>query len=104
MTAKALVTFTPEEALAMQRAASAVWDECAYDLLTAVAEERGKDVNAVTVPRSTAIEIALDAGRMEQRLRTSGAPDALMAKIQEADYKALIKAVRPAFSYARYGM
>lgn len=98
------VKFTPEEALTLQRAAYAVWDECAYDLLTAVAEERRKDVNAVTVPRSTAIEIALDAGRMEQRLATSGAPAELMEKIRAADYKTLIKTVRPAFSYARYGM
>lgn len=113
----ATVTFTDEEKKALQRAALAVWEECGYDVLQAVAEDQGKDINAVTVSRAEAIEIALDAGRPEDRLRASvGAARrakhdaeadllfALLEKMKTADYDTLIAAVKPAFPHARYGM
>ncbi len=61
--------FSNEEKEEIRKAASAVWDECAYDVLQAVAEEKNKHVDEVTIPRSHVVEIALDAGRAEERLR-----------------------------------
>lgn len=104
------VTFTKDEQALLGRFAYAVWEECGGDVLTAVAEEKGKDINAVTVSRAEVIEIALDAGRMEERLRAAkkrGDPkvtDDLLTRVAAADYDTLIKAVRPSFTYARYGM
>lgn len=94
----------------MQQHAHAVWDECAYDILQATAEEEGKDINSVMVSRDVAIEIALDAGRMEERMRsamrrsTSGVTQDLLDRIDKADYKTLIAVVKPAFAFSRYGM
>jgi hypothetical protein len=105
MTTPTTVQFTDDEKKAMQSAALAVWDECAYDILQATAEEEGKDINSVTVSRDAAIEIALDSGRMEDLLRRSPGviTEDLLKRIQAADYKTLIAAVRPAFGFGRYG-
>jgi hypothetical protein len=105
------VKFTADEKKLLGSLAYDVWNECAYDLLQAVAEEKGKDINSVLIPRSHVIEIALDAGRMEEKLERCihrgndpvATPD-LMERVKAADYKTLIAAVKPAFSYARYGM
>jgi hypothetical protein len=94
-------TFTPEEISTITGCALAVFNECAYDLLTAVAEEKGKSINAVTVSRAEAMEIALDAGRIEDRLKKY--PD-LLARWSTLDYEAAKKLVRPGFKHARYGM
>lgn len=115
------VKFTPDEAHELQSVVHAVWDECAYDVLTAIAEEKGKSVDAVTVSRAVVIEIGLDAGRAEERLRgrervarDRGKKDpnylveadmikSLLEKMGKADYKQLIRVVRPAFTFSRYG-
>lgn len=70
------VVFTEAEKQAMQGAAYAVWSECAYDVLQSEAEERHTSVERVTVSRSLAMEIALDAGRMEDHLRDQMRRDA----------------------------
>ena len=101
------VKFSDEEKELIRRAASAVWDECAYDVLQGVADEKGKNINAVTVSRAVAIEIALDAGRCEDRIRRSKNPLAtadLLTRMSQATYRQLIAIVRPSFPFARYGM
>jgi len=109
------IKFTTEETEAIRRAARAVWDEVGYDCLQAVADDKGKDINAVTVSRAVVIEIALDAGRAEEMLRSqqrrdekAGRPavitDDFFTRLQAATYKQLIALVRPAFTYTRYGM
>jgi hypothetical protein len=65
------IMFSETEKTAIQRALSAVWEECAYDCVQATAEENGKNINAVTIPQAEVIEIALDAGGAEQRLMQS---------------------------------
>lgn len=103
------VTFTKDEQKLLGWFAYAVWEECGADLLQAVAEEKGKDINAVTVSRAEVIEIALDAGRMEEKMRYAkrnghlAVTDDLLARVAAADYDTLIKAVRPSFHFARYG-
>lgn len=94
-------------------AAWAVWSDVAYDLLQAVAEEKGKDINAVTVPRSVVIEVVLDADRLRERLltrdrttRLSPAGQAMIDKQYEVgparDLLALL--MKETFTYRTYGM
>lgn len=110
MATKKAALFTAAEKDFLGGAAYGVWQECAYDLLQSVAEESGGRKS--TVSRAVAIEIALDADRMTSDLRRSlksgHNPDVLtadlIARVEAADYKTLIAAVRGAFTYARYGM
>ena len=100
--------FTDAEKKLIQSAALAVWDECAYDLLQLKAEETGKSINSVTVSRAEVMEIALDAGRCEDRLRRGNSVGVstheLLNKMESATYEDLIAVVRPVFTFARYGM
>lgn len=99
--------FSEDELMLVQQCAYRVWDECAYDLLMSVAEEKGKSINAVTIPRAQVIEIALDAGRCEERIKWSKSPvvtPEFLARWEAASYEEHIAAVRPAFSYSHYGM
>lgn len=111
------VTFTVEETKVLQDAASAVWDEVGADLLTSVAESNGQSVDEATVTREEVIEIALDAGRAEDKLRDwmrtasryGKREQALLIertleKMGMADYDTLIAAVTPRFKFASYGM
>ena len=99
--------FTEEEAQQIQRAASRVWDEVAYDCLQATAEEKGRNIDSITIPRSQVIEIALDAGRPEEQLRRMKLPE-LADKLRDCQqhgvtYRQLINVVKPAFPFTRYG-
>ncbi len=106
--------FTEDEIKVIQSATLRVWDEVAYDCLQATAEEKGKDINTITIPRSQVIEIALDAGRPEQIFRSQLGSTKLnnnptvtedfIKRYGETDYKELIKLVKPAFPYSRYGL
>lgn len=88
--------------------AKAVLDECAYDLLESIAEEKGKSVNDVFIKRDEAIEIALDAGRLEQRLRAAirrgQCAQDLLQRWQMLNYQQGIDLVKPAFPFSRYGL
>jgi hypothetical protein len=107
--------FTDEEIEIIHRAAAGVWQECGCDVLSAIAEEKGKSAESITVSRSLAMEIALDAGRTEEMIkrnlqwRNRSTPKFVLAddfwtRYESLDYKALIKLVKPAFPYTRYGM
>jgi hypothetical protein len=104
------VKFSAVEIEMLQFAARQVWEEIAYDCLVALAEEQGKHVDAVTMPRAHVIEVALDAGRVEDLLQRHmlrkwepSARKDFLARLEQAPYKQLIKLVTPAFSYSRYG-
>ena len=96
--------FTPEEIEKIQSAIYAVWDEVAYDCLQATAEEKGKDVEQVTVSRRDVVEISLDAGRPEQILKRDGASEDLLARWEALDYEGKKKVARAVFPYSRYGL
>ena len=107
--------FTTDETTAIQTAAYSVWNEVAYDLLTSVAEEKQKDINAVSIPRSHVLEIVLDADRTTEHLRRemlrakkagrlSVVTDDLIRRVQTADYGELIKMLKPVFQYQKYGL
>lgn len=108
-------TFTADERALLQATASSVWDEIAYDVLQATADEKGKSINVVTISRPVVIELALDAGRLDEKLdarrrrelargETSLVTDDLLARWSAADYKQKIATVKPAFAYTRYGL
>ena len=102
--------FNEDETKLIQNAVLRTWDEIGYDLLQAVAADKGKDVNAVTISRSEVIEVSLDAGRPEDVMRSAlrnWAPAAaldLMTRWNALDYSSKIKLVKPVFTYTRYGM
>lgn len=100
---KKITTLTDEEQNRIADYAMQVFDECAYDLFTAVAEEKRKSVYEVTIPRSHAIEIALDAGRLEERMRNRITPD-LMARWEALDYDQKQAVAKRRFTNRRYGM
>ena len=104
------IAFSEPELEAIRSAASGVWDECAYDMLQATADDKGKDINDVSVRRSVVIEIALDAGRPEERLKDMRRrkpeliTDDFLARYAAASYEQLISIVKPAFPYSTYGL
>lgn len=108
--AKTKAQFTDVELETLRRAARSVWDYVGGDALSALAEE-GRD----TMKRAEVIELALDAGRLEDELtrtrsrderagRTSVVTDDLLARWNALDYETCIKLIKPAFPYATYGM
>lgn len=109
------VRFTDEEKAEIANAAWQVWNDCAYDLLQAVATERGKDIYKVMIPRSQVIEIAFDAGRTEQilkermiRARRANRPtvitDDLLARLNQASWRQLTAIGKTVFHDTHYGM
>lgn len=94
---------TEDEVKCIQLTAYSVWCEIAYDALLGLADEKGKSVDEVTYSRAEAMEMALDAGRLEGLLRQNGKAD-LAAKFDALDYAEMQAIVRPAFPYARYGL
>lgn len=97
--------FTAVEQELIQRHVVRVWSDVGGDILMAVADEKGKGVEQVTVSRADVIEICLDADRPEELMRRDAKISAeLLARWDALDYAAKIKLVKPAFSYARYGM
>lgn len=109
------VRFTAEEKAEISRAAWQVWNDCAYDLLTAVAEEREKDIYKVMVPRRVVIEIAFDAGRTEQILkermvrahranRPTVITDDLLARLNKASWRQLTAIGKTVFRDTHYGV
>ena len=106
--------FTPAQAVVLRACVSGVWNEVAYDILTATAEEKGKDVDAVTVSRAVAIEVSLDAGRPEERMRLHNRNAAkhnvptelteeVIARWEGLSYEDRQAFVKPCFPYSRYG-
>lgn len=102
--------FNDIEIEAIWSACHQVWNEVAYDLLTAIAQEKGKDVNVISVPRSTVIEIVLDAGRPEQilegkvRRHPEKFTEGFLERWDKLSYRARINLVKPEFPYATYGI
>jgi len=96
--------FSPAEIEMIQRAALAVWNEVAYDALTATAEEKNVSVDNVTISRDEVLELALDAGRPEQIMRRDPlfTPD-FKTRWEATSYEQMKDIVRPVFTYKRYG-
>lgn len=99
--AKKAPYFTEDELKLIHSAAHTVWNDIGYDLLQAVADEKGKHINAVTISRANVVEVVCDASRLEEQLRRSGHKE-LAEKVSNCI--GIQKWVKPAFTYTRYGM
>jgi hypothetical protein len=98
---------TPEEKKIIFRAAQTIWDNIGYDTLQAVAEDKRKNINTVTITRSEVIELVLDAERLKELLRkeTSEGILRLFPKVWDrdsSDYQGLL--LKECFEFGRYGM
>ena len=92
---------TPEQRKAFQEAARRTWQAIGFDVLQAVAESEGKDVNRVSMKRDEVIEVVLDADHMT----TNGGlrdPD-LVEFYHYGNYVDKIRLLKPVF-YATEGM
>lgn len=104
-----VVSFSKEEIEHVQGAAHAVWEECAFDVLQATADEptwrggKARNINSVTVSRAEVMEIACDAGRLEELLRRRDKRVDLADKTKHLWMEHFEVLLRPAFPYARYG-
>jgi hypothetical protein len=96
---KKLAALPKEERDKIGSAARSVWDYVAYDALQMVQEMDGKD----WVSRAEVLELATDAGRLEDQLKRDKHPE--LAEItKHVGYDALVKLLKPYFPYAKYGM
>lgn len=92
--------FSNDERELVRASAKCVWEEIALDCLQA---NGGKDMS-----RSEVIELALDAGRLEEMIKRKRedplATDDLVRRITECGYDQLVAVVRPAFPHKKYGL
>jgi hypothetical protein len=101
---------TDEDVKTVCANAHAVWEDVGFDVLAAVAEEKGKTAEDVTVSKRDVIEIVLDADRLashlhhDKRAQTPGIT-ALMADRYNEDGSALLyRMMGDTFQYQRYGL
>jgi hypothetical protein len=109
------IKFSSDELMELRRAIHAVWDDIGWDILKAVADNKGKDVEAITISRAVVIEVCLDADRPEEKLRdqlrrihADGKPNTvtedLLLRWEGTSYKQRQKIARSTFGYTRYGL
>jgi hypothetical protein len=91
--------FTEEEIKRIGSLAAATWDYIGADALRCLEENGEKPV----MPRSHVIEMVLDASYMETYFGKKPEDKALLERFRKQDYKDMIKMVKPAFPFARYG-
>jgi len=104
--------FSPEEVQLLAAHAYDVWNYCAHDVLQAVADDKGRSIERVSVSRDEAIEIALDADRLESELtsllrrgrHSSLLTHDLLARWQQLTYDERIAIARVRFTHSRYGL
>ena len=107
--------FNNDEQRAIARAAQQVWDEIGGDCLQALAEDKGRTPESVTMSRRDVIALVLDANRFEDALArllrrdASSAldPQQLLARVREDIYGQRSEIERylktDVFKYSRYG-
>lgn len=91
--------WTDTEVATIRSMALGVWQDLGYDCLYALAEDRGKDINDVYYRRAEVLDIVVDADRLSSKLDPP-----LLAKFQALDYASMLRLIRPAFTYDRYGL
>lgn len=97
-------TWPPALLATFQVAVYQAFDACAYDILSAVAEDSGKDINRVSIPRDEAIEVGIDADRWQQYVRNPADRVAIRKLLDATPYDAMIALCYPRFQSARYGL
>ena len=89
---------TEEQKQRLGRAANGVWDYIGADCLRCMEECGEKPL----MPRSHVIEMVVDADRLADELGREKESD-LLEFVQFAKYEEIVKALKPAFPFARYG-
>lgn len=93
---------TEEQTKLLHSVAHSIWNYIGYDVFQAIADNDGEDINDVTIPRAHVLELVCDAGRLEDDLERK---DAVLADlVSKMDYQYLLKILKPAFAFNRYGM
>lgn len=89
--------FTEDETKLIRKAAWATWQYIGADAL--------RDVEGGSISRSEVIELVCDAGRLGETLsgRFYERPD-LAKRFSTIGWSAMVKLVKPAFPFTRYGM
>ena len=108
--AQVTITYVKEKNLTLSKEERALivgilqdtWQQIAYDVLGAVAAEKNKNIDSVTIPRSDVIEVTLDADHPEMCIHSQPERDAYK-KFKLLGYNARIKIAREAFPHTRYG-
>jgi len=103
------IKISPTGEKAIQNAALDVWNHIGADVLQAVAEDTGKHINAVTIPRAHVIELVMDCERLKEELKSNKEMTPEVEKLFPATYnpeatKKLHKILKAAFPDRRYGM
>lgn len=107
------IVFTDEERKIINAAGQEVWNEIAYDVLSAMQEQEGE----CDIPRAHVLELVCDAGRLEEVIARGSSvkgprlsPEQrqngikLAEKVRTADYKEVRKVLLDSFKYTRYGL
>lgn len=92
-----------EDRKALADAAYAAWNDCAYDVLQAVAEEKGKHIDAVTVSRDVAMEVGLDADRWQTHIRDKEQKARIRNFMDRTSYTDLLTIAKDRFTFSRFG-
>lgn len=95
--------FTDAELQDIHRMMQSTWDTIAPDLLNSIAEEKGKHVYKVNMPKSHVIEVVLDADYMEAYGAWKPEGRELLKRFRQLEYKDMIKVAKQTFTFARYG-
>jgi hypothetical protein len=99
--------FSDTELGIIASAARRVWDEIGHDLLQCVADEKGKDINAVTLSRANVIEVITDASRLEDELKRRHVEGDFLTRVETDLYKTkhsvIDKHLKTVFVHGRYG-
>jgi len=98
------IEFTGSEMMELHSIARGVWEYIGHDTLQCVAEEKSKNINAVSITRAEVIELVLDAGRFEDHMKRNKRLRSLVDRWMALDYKQQQKAIIAAFPFDRYGM
>jgi hypothetical protein len=94
---------TDAERRTLFSAAHQVWEYIGGDVLQAVVEDKGKSINAVSIPRDEVIEVVCDADRLADHLRQRKQMTPGIQAVMH-DYPTLVTELKVCFGFARYGM
>jgi len=99
-------TLSPEDLAVLFQTARKVWQDIGFDCLQALADDKGANINHISIPRDEVIELVLDATRLEDeclRLPNAAQRARLRQWLRDAPSKRVDATLRNAFPSPRYG-
>jgi hypothetical protein len=99
------IVLTDKEKHALFGAARCVWEYIASDLLQCVADEKGADINSVSIPAAGVVEVVCDAGRLYEEMKRGNLLTPNLKLLLTGGYPQLVKLLlAECFTLGRYGM